>query len=243
MSAGVTLLYAYYENPQMLIRHLQEWQSYSYEAKTLTKVIIVDDGSPRNPASPIVRNWELGLDIRVLRIVQNIAWNQDGARNLGMRVARTRWVYMTDMDHLVPHHQIDKMIHFAHREAIQGEYYMPVAQIKTDGTVIGEHPNSYLMSVQDFWLMGGYDEDFAGCYGSDGNFRKNMRAGLKEIKTAAFNTMVFRKEDIADACTHDFGRKDSEYYRANFPALEAKRRAPPYKPKNHLRFDWFEETV
>ena len=242
-----TLLYAYYENPQMLREHLNIWAHYRYDARMQTKFIIVDDGSPRNPACPIVRKFRDDghddLDIRVLRIVPNIPWNQDGARNLGMRVAHTEWVYMTDMDHVVPVNQIEKLLNFANHEAKEGEYYMPASQIKLDGTVLGEHPNSYLFSVRDYWMMGGYDETFAGWYGSDGNFRKNMRAGLKEVQTSAWHTVVYRKEDVFDACTHDFGRKDSPLYRANAPHLEVLRRSPAYKPKNHLRFDWFEETV
>lgn len=242
----ITLLYAYYENPSMLKEHLNIWAHYSYDAKVQTRFIIVDDGSPRNPAAPIVkafRDKHDDLAIRVARIVPNIPWNQDGARNLGMRLAHTDWVYMTDMDHVVPKAEVEKMLHFARHEAREGEYYMPISQIKLDGTVLGEHPNSYLFSVRDFWMVGGYDETFSGWYASDGNFRKNMRGWLKEIKTSAWHTVVYRKEDIFDACTHDFGRKDSQYYRANNARLEELRRAPPYKPKNPLRFEWFEAAV
>jgi hypothetical protein len=121
---------------------------------------------------------------------------------------------------------------------------MPASQIKTDGTVLGEHPNTYLMEQHDFWNCGGYDEDFAGWYGSDGNFRKNMKGlGLREIRTSAWHTIVYRKEDIFDACTHDFGRKDSAFYRAHNPALEHKRRSSAYRARNHLRFGWLEEGI
>jgi hypothetical protein len=151
---------------------------------------------------------------------------------------------MTDMDHLLRYDQANKLINFVQIEAKLGEYYMPAAQIKLDGTVLGEHPNTFLFNVRDYWRIGGYDEDFAGAYGSDGNFRKNAKGlGLREIKTAAWNTVVYRKENIHDACTHDFSRKDGPYYRANFPHLEAKRRGPAYVAGPPLRFDWVEERI
>ena len=243
-SPVVTIVMAYYENPYMLREHMFQWMRYRPEDIARTGFIIVDDGSPRHPAADILRGHNLNANIRCFRIKPNIPWNQDGARNLGMKYCLTGWAFLTDMDHVVPAEQINKLINFAQIEAKRGEYYMPASQIKTDGTVLGEHPNTYLFHVADYWRIGGYDEDFAGAYGSDGNFRKNAQGlGLREVKTAAWNTIVYRKEDIFDACTHDFSRKDGPYYRANFPHLEAKRRAGPYKPVNPIRFDYTEEQV
>lgn len=243
----VSIVMAYYENPHMLEAHLYAWRQYSEYAKGNIEFLIVDDGSPRNPAAPLLRAHCVFNRImcRCFRIDTNIPWNQDGARNLGMKHALSDWAFMTDMDHVIPPDQADKMLHFAHVEARQHEYYMPAAQIKTDGTVLGEHPNTYLFNRRDYWnIVGGYDEDFAGAYGSDGNFRKNATGlGLREVKTSAWHTIVFRKEDIFDACTHDFSRKDGPYYRANFPNLEAKRRAPAYRPERPIRFPWHQEEI
>ena len=240
----VTIIMAYYENPTMLTEHLIWWHEYRPEDIARVSFIVVDDGSPRNPAIDVVRKHTIGIDLRVFRIIPNIPWNQDGARNLGMKYCRTPWAFLTDTDHLVPHDQIGKLINFTQIEARQGEYYMPASQIKLDGTVLGEHPNTYLFNVADYWRIGGYDEDFAGSYGSDGNFRKNCQGlGLREIKTSAWHTLVYRKENIWDACTHDFSRKEGPYYRANFPHLETKRRSPAYKPERPIRFDYREEQI
>jgi glycosyltransferase involved in cell wall biosynthesis len=241
---AVSIVMAYYENPQMLTRHIQTWFSYRPEDAARVGFIVIDDGSPRNPAKKVLYGMSAGFNIRLFRIVPNIPWNQDGARNLGMKHCMSDWAFMTDMDHVVEPDQIGKLLNFAQIEARRGEYYMPAAQLKTDGTVLGEHPNSYLFNVQDYWRIGGYDEDFAGAYGSDGNFRKNAQGlGLKEIKTSAWHTRVYRKEDIFDACTHDFSRKDGPYYRGNFPRLEAKRRGPAYRAGPPLRFEYVEESI
>ncbi len=70
-----------------------------------------------------------------------------------------------------------------------------------------------------------------------------MKAGLKEERTNDFLLTQYRRDEIPDASTNRYGRKESKYYRANFPHLEAKRRGPPYKAVNPIRFKWREEVV
>jgi glycosyltransferase involved in cell wall biosynthesis len=240
----LTLVMAYYENPSMLRLHYREWQDMDERHRAMFRVIIVDDGSPRNPAADVIRENAIHpLDIRVLRIGVDIPWNQDGARNLGMQQCKTEWALLTDMDHMLPASQLTSAMLAVHK-ARPGTYYMPYRkQSFNNMKIAAPHPNSYLFNVSDFWSMGGYDEDFAGVYGSDGNFRRCMQARLAERQTGDFFLVQYRRDEIPDASTNDYGRKESKYYRANFPHLENKRRGPTYKAKNHIRFEWTEEKV
>ena len=232
-----TIVMPYYENPKMLRLQLHEWRMYRVTDKMALSAVIVDDGSPRNPAEPVVReHGNVGFPIQLFRIKQNIPWNQDGARNLGMKHC-TGWALMTDMDHMLARHQAGGLLHLVSHVAQVGEYYMPNRQ-EFDNSPLHRHANSYVFNVEDFWKMGGYDEDFAGCYGSDGNFRKCMRAGLKELPTDAFHLTRWPSSAISDANTLDWGRKDSIYHRSQFPKIEAKSKGPPYRAKNPLRFEW-----
>lgn len=234
---SATIVMPYYENPKMLRLQLHEWRMYQETEKQQLKAIIVDDGSPRNPAAPVIEeHGHCGFEIRLFRIVPNIPWNQDGARNLAMKHADTEWVLMTDMDHMLARHQVKGFLRCVER-AQKGTYYMPTRR-DFDNVVMHPHPNSYVFNVQDFWAMGGYDEDFAGCYGSDGNFRRCMRAGLKERDTRDFDLTRWPSNAISDANTQDWGRKDSPYHRSQHPKVEAKTKIPPYKATNHLRFEW-----
>jgi glycosyltransferase involved in cell wall biosynthesis len=228
----------YYNNRDMLTRTLTEWEAYNYNDRQLIKFIIVDDGS-KYPALDVIRSWiaaghNLNFDLRLYRILVDIPWNQDGARNLAMKLCETEWAFMTDVDHLLMRTSVAKFLTFQPRPKT---YYMP-NQLLTDGTSLERpHPNSYLMRVSDFWSMGGYDEDFAGYYGSDGNFRRCARgAGLVETHTRAFDVVVYRSSDIEDAHTIGLGRKGSPYHVANNPSLMAKRSSPPYKAINPIRF-------
>lgn len=238
MSSGVTILMPYYENPRMLRLQLHEWRMYRESEKAALRAIIVDDGSPRNPAVAVINAYgNVGFPINLFRVKPNIPWNQDGARNLGMKHATTRWVLMTDMDHVVMRDHVSRMLDFASHGAEPGEYYMPHRR-DADGQALHPHPNSYLMRPNDFWMMGGYDEDFAGVYGSDGNFRKCMRAGLRERVSIEMMLVRFGSDSIPDANTKDWGRKESEYHRSHHPKVEAKAKGPAYKAVNPIRFEW-----
>lgn len=235
---SATIVMPYYENPKMLRFHLHEWSMFRDSEKQALKAIIVDDGSPRNPAQLVIESTRMvGFEIKLFRIVPNIPWNQDGARNLAMKHVDDEWALMTDIDHSLARGQVSNFLNFVSHETKKGTYYMPRRR-DWDDKPMHPHPNSYVFNVQDFWSMGGYDEDFAGCYGSDGNFRKCMRAGLNEIHTNAFELTRWPSDLIEDANTKDWGRKESEYHRSQFPKIEAKAKGPPYKATNHLRFEW-----
>jgi glycosyltransferase involved in cell wall biosynthesis len=241
--APVTIVMPYYENPKMLRLQLHEWRMFRPAENMVLQAIVVDDGSPRNPAEPVIREYgNVGFQIRLFRIVPNIPWNQDGARNLAMMHVNTEWALLTDMDHMLSRLEVGKMLDFVSHKAVQGCYYMP-DRVDWDGKQNHPHANSYIMRKDDFWTMGGYDEDFAGAYGSDGNFRKCMRAGLKELPTHDFKLTRWGSDQISDANTKDWGRKESPFHRSQFPKIEAKAKGPAYKAKNHIRFEYYQVVV
>jgi hypothetical protein len=235
--SSVAIVMAYYDNAKMLLLQLHEWKQYRPTDKMSLSAIIVDDGSPNNPAEPVVReHGDCGFPIQLFRIKENKPWNQDGARNLAMKHC-TGWTLMTDMDHMLTRGQVSGLRHVVAHEAKVGEYYLP-RRVDFDGSPMHRHANSYVFNTEDFWKMGGYDEDFAGCYGSDGNFRKCMRAGLQELATDKFELKRWPSTVISDANTKDWGRKNTIYHRSQFPKVEAKSRGPAYRAKDHIRFTW-----
>jgi hypothetical protein len=233
---------AYYENAKMLRLQMHEWAMYRPAEKASLKIVIVDDGSPQHPAVDVIKNYECGIPIELYRVIPNIPWNQDGARNLAMQNVTTPWVLMTDMDHMLSRSQVGAFLNLVDKQARPGNYYMP-QRVDFDGRANYEHANSYVFNHQDFWKVGGYDEDFAGVYGSDGNFRKCARARLKEVKVNSFHLTRWTRDAISDASTNEWGRKDSYYHRSNFPVLEAKNKGPAYRPVNPVRFEWKRESL
>jgi hypothetical protein len=140
------------------------------------KTVIVDDCSP-NPLGPID-------GIKVLRIIDDIKWNQPGARNLGFHVS-DGWIICSDIDHLVTKENIREL------EKINLEkgtvYYL--------GREDKESINVYLIHKDDFNRIGGYDEDFCGSYGyDDGYFYLKCEKFLKIVKLSKIKVKVFAKE-------------------------------------------------
>lgn len=224
----LTLVMAYYENGKMLERHFKEWQSYP---KKDFKIILVDDGSKKDPALNHIKETQFPLEL--YRINVDIPWNQNGARNLGMTHA-DGWCLITDMDHLLSKKQfetlysldLDSDIHYVPgRKKINGEWYK-------------RHPNSYVLTRTLYWKAGGYDESFSGYYGTDSTFRRQLISVSERIELQKkFYLTLFSRQDIKDASTRNYGRKGSEYQVGRNPELaERKRLGPPPIPP--LNFPW-----
>jgi hypothetical protein len=239
----------YYDNAGMLGVHIDEWMKWPEAAVKGLKIVIVDDGTPEGlPASRVIqaRMDEIErkvIKVSVYRVAPDIPWNQDGARNLGMKECRTPFALMTDMDHLLPARMAERLAYLAESGTIRDRtYLMPRQWVYETRQEIPPHPNTFLFRVSEFWEMGGYDEDFAGHYGSDGNFRKCCKGlGLQEIQTQDFGLLVYRRTDVPDASTRNYGRKESQYSVAHNPALMAKRKGPAYRAVNPIRFEWRRE--
>lgn len=234
MRPRVTLVYAYYDNPDMLRRQFAEWMQYPDEFVEQVEFIVVDDASPKVPAMAVALTTPVPMNLSIYRVQVDKPWGQDGARNIGMFNCATDWALLSDMDHLLGHREIVKLLGLLGR-ARAGSYFMPM-RVKTSGELYHPHPNSFVFNKSDFWAMGGYDEDFVGFYGSDGNFRKCARGcGLREVLVEDFRLMLFGTNDVPDANTKGLTRKEGPFWAAKDPVLNAKRMGPPYRAINPLR--------
>lgn len=235
MSGMITLVYPYYENGGMLERHLREWNGYSRQVKKIVRVIIVDDGSPKDPAAKHVR--DVGFQLELYRIKQNLVWNVAGARNLGMEMAPEGWCLLTDIDHLLDARAADNLA-FVHHEFNPGRFYT-MARRWADGRPLHPHPNSFIIERELYWHIGGCDEDWTGWWGAGEQvFRKSLHAKARGLELGSVYLTHFGRDDIASASTTEWGRRDSKFDWKKNPALVAKAKRAPYKPENPLRFDW-----
>lgn len=208
MVAGMTLTLAlaYYEAPRMLEQHLEAFRAYPPGIR----LVLVDDGSPRNPADlsgcPIpYEQW---------RVTEDRMWHQHAARNLAMSRCRGP-VMLTDMDHLLAPADAHAALHT--RLPI-GRALRP-RRVWPDGSPRGKvHPNSYLIHAADYWRAGGYDESMCGYYGTDSKLKRQLqKAGVAVQDTEAFALTLY-EGIVADACV-DMPRKGTELHARNVPEL------------------------
>ncbi len=222
----ITLVMAYYENGGMLDEHFKAWKEY--KNKSNYKIILVDDGSPKDPAEGHIK--DVGIPVELYRIKKDIPWNQNGARNLGMTHADGTCL-ITDMDHLLDSKNAENIIKY---QWYKNKAYRPLRYKEGYGPY-KRHPNTYVIHTDLYWKMGGYDESFCGWYGSDSTFRNQL--GDKIIDMDLFTMRLYGREIIPDASTTNYGRKKSKYQVGNNPELRRRKKEnpPPIKP---LNFDW-----
>ncbi len=221
---------AYYENPTMLrkqyenLRTLKKYRDY-------ISVIIVDDGSPDHPA--FAEDLD-GMSLQIFRMQQDIRWNQDACRNIGAREATTEWLLLTDMDHMVPSKTWGKLIQTEWDEQAILTFTRVTAP---EMQVYKFHPNTWFMTKAMFDKTGGYDERFAGYYGTDGDFRNRVKdAGL--VVECQKHIIRIPRELVSDASTTRYERK-TDNDRINIARIKEERSlVPNWQPlRNSFRYD------
>jgi glycosyltransferase involved in cell wall biosynthesis len=202
-----TLVMAYYDNRHMLIEHARHWNdNLPRELARKLHVVVVDDGSPNAPAIDALRTIALPTlaSVQIWRMLVDVPWNQDAARNLGVKHAPTEWLLLTDMDHIVPPQTWDRLMRgqldkrsvyrFGRVSAPKMEPYK-------------RHPNSWALTKRTYWDCGGYDERLAGNYGTDGDFLVRVKHRRTIVDLCEVLVRVPR-EVVPDASTTTLKRKD-----------------------------------
>jgi len=218
----MTLIYPYYENPKFLRRQIDGWSSLPSYCQKLIRVIVVDDGSPKNPALSVLAELSgLEFNLSLYRIEVDVRWNWLAARNIGAHHAPSGWCVFTDMDHVLPERTIDVL---ANRVYDPNAIYRFSREEHT-GAVIHPHPNSMFMTKDMFWKVGGYDEALSGHYGTDGDWRRRCAATAKVF---TLRQPLIRHEYQGDSSTVDYLRKQPQD--AAKKAI-IKTRKPGWRPK------------
>lgn len=231
----ITIVMPYYDNGGMLERHFEEWQSYSPEVKKHFRAVIVDDGSPNDPARD---HWhDPGFPCELYRIKEDLVWNVAGARNLGMHAAPEGWCLLTDIDHLLTRYNALRLA-CAVNSFGTADYFL-LGREWADGRLLHPHPNTYVLQRSLYWRVGGCDEDWTGYWGAGEQvFRKTIACIANSTTLESIRLTHYGRDDIADASTRVWGRRGSEYDWRNNAKLVKKAQMAPYKPENPLRFTW-----
>jgi hypothetical protein len=153
----VTTCYFDGSAPSSLRDLLEHYAGYPAELLDRIQFVVVDDGSPMPPEASV----DLDLNLLLLRVTEDIAWNLGGARNLGIVLARSDKVLVTDFDYLMPEATLRAMV----ERRNPGCWMYKLRCRRADGTPIRAHPNTFFCSRGRFLRFHGYDEEFAGHYG------------------------------------------------------------------------------
>ncbi len=225
----VTFVVPYYENSRFLAHQLGWWDTYPAFLKAHIRAIVVDDGSPNDPASDVLGHVHLPFPVRLFRIEQDVPWNWLAARNIGMHAAEG-WCVLTDIDHVIPATTATSLVYGKHDPAVMYGF----SRIEHTGERITPHSASWFLTRELFWTIGGYDESFSGYYGSDGDWR---RRGASVAPMHILSDRLIRHEYQEDSSTTRYQRKKPEDTEAVKRIIAA--RSADWKPKT-LSFEYAE---
>lgn len=204
----VSIIFPYYDNPEMLRFQLSKFGDYSQEGLDACEIVIVDDCSPVFPARDVIRECDLP-NVRLFRLGVDRPWNQDAARNIGAHESRGQYLLLTDIDHVVPEATLLQLCEIKDIRSV----YTLARKTHFSNKVIPSHVNSYFLARSLYWDIGGYDEDFWGTYGSDRLFRTRVlkSAPIKALHNSRLELVT--RGSIPDAKNTNFSRQPSLWRR------------------------------
>lgn len=166
---SLQLIYPYYEAPRMLELQIENWNDYASEVKESIHITVVDDGSPTCPALPFMERCQVPCS--VYRIHEDILWNMHGARNLGAMMAEDGWLFMSDIDIILPPSMLKSLLGKTVKSDCHYTFERTFVQNPSRKKV---HCNTFLVQRSQYWRVGGYDEDYCGTYGGDPEFIRQL---------------------------------------------------------------------
>ncbi len=232
-----TWIIAYYQQPEMLKLHMEYLADYPNDILPYMDIIYIDDCSGDDTAQEILSTQKNRVkdQITLLRVLDDIKWNQHGARNLGAKQAKRNWLLLTDMDRVLLAHDAEMIMN---RKLSEKNTYKPVSTLVGAKRLksVKKPFNQLLCTKKQYWDIGGYDEDYCGSYGGDGQFlgqlfRKYPCKMMFDVRLIRYN-----KHSNPDAETNTLDRVgyNQEYKRR----LEKKLKAKDVIAKNPIRFRW-----
>ena len=236
MSRKVTLCLPYYMNKGMLAKYLNCIEAMQIGVREGLAVIVVDDGSPDGDAT----GREIGCPLSIYKIGVDIRWNQDAARNIAAHHAETPWLLLTDIDHLVPVETFAMILETKLRKSTVYRFSRETLEQNGETTRYKPHPNSWLMTKALYTAIGGYDERFAGYYGTDSDFRNRVNKAAYEVKILPEVIIRVPRTVLPDASTTTYQRKAPEdgpniariNYERSIHIAHCAQRGMPWRPLN-----------
>ncbi len=216
----LTLVMPFYMNPGQLALQYRNWKAWPGKLKSRLRVIIVDDGSPEGPAANVPRPYGLP-PVEIYRVREDRPWWQHGARNIGAHAAPEGWILLTDMDHVLDPESAAALFKAMDKGRLDPStiYMLDRVEADTGLPTMGAngqpkpHPNSFVVTRETFWRIGGYDERACGQYGTDRLFRDRA---FSRATPGHLNIPLTRywRDLVPDASTTTLPRKEGRDTRA-----------------------------
>lgn len=200
----------------MLKKIVNVIQSYDSEVKSKIELLIVDDGSEKLP----IQKMDLDFDAKFIRILEDVGFNNGGAKNLGIKHAQGEWCLIMDLDHWFDKTNIKMVLDICEgsykRSILEkiktsrglGNYWYLISRVTIDGKKINPNPNVKLVK-RNVILECLYDEDFSGHYGYEDVLQMYMLNNIVGKFRTLPGVQVILDEHVQDSNTKCITQRDT----------------------------------
>lgn len=190
---NLSIIFPYYRQPQMLKKQLDIWKTYDKDVE----IILVDDGSNENEsAENVIKNSDfLPKNFQLFKILIDLPWNHAAARNIGAKYAKSEWIVLMDLDHLLTNEELNKLYSISLSDDTVYDFQRKGFK---SGNPKKKHTETRLLKKELYWRVGGYNETFSGAYGLSRQAFVNNLNLLKQDELPITLVLVGHK-DICDA--------------------------------------------
>lgn len=227
----VTPVYIENEETDVVQKVIENYESYSPELLKKIHFIFVDDCSPVE-----VNIQSRKLNFTLVRITDDITWNQGGARNLGVSLTKSSKLVLTDLDHIFPESLLEKFINTK-----TPKHFYRIRR-EQNGKKIHSNPNIFFCSKSLFYKSLGVDEEFCGHYGyEDVYFAKLQKALGSRFKKIRRHRIQLLEHKTDKKISHHFLKRDTTRNKALLNKKLAYLKSPiPLKGHSrlHILFKW-----
>lgn len=224
----ITINLSFYNQNEVLKKQVESWKSWSKEVRDQFSFCIVDDCSEKS-AIDILSDDLTDLDLSIYRVTEDLYCNIAGVRNLSAQECKTDWMVILDMDTFVSEELASSMLILSSSERPGEAFKFNRRVADPRHPKNGQpHPAVCLLRVEDYWNVGGCEEDLVGHYGwTDPSFWFRS-VGKLHVITYTDLYLDYYPEGEAD-----IDRNNSH----NYILHEEKKRTGNWST-DFIRFDW-----
>ena len=178
-----------YNNQKALDDQCSQWNEWDLGDEV--ELIFIDDCS----AIPLDVS-QLPLQARCFRVLDDIAWNMPGAKNLGALQAKGEWLFFYDADQFLDAKGLKKLVEQLKVLPSNTLYRFNRFQL-SDSSPLPVHQNCQVLKKIEYVEVGGYDEDFCGAYGHDDSYFERIWTFRKGKITVLNEPFIFDDGELA----------------------------------------------
>lgn len=249
----IDIIYTYFNGSSFLLKkYIYHWSNNFNNIKHNINFTIVDDHSS-DRAIDTIQHLDVNCNLQVYYIDDDIIWNEEGAKNLGVKTTSNDILLILDWDCIVYEELIEEILtwdfnnNFYQFNTITDGITPPkkvIFNFKKNRIKFEKSCSAIALNRELFTLCGGYDEDFRGNYGfSDILFAKNLSMH-GAYKNRINNNLLFTTT-IGESNTSRFtddknipiSGELALKYSKNYELFE-KKKHKQYKPTNPIRFKY-----